>query len=426
MISVEIVTVHYRTEKLLIRLYQSVRRYISPDIQFRVIDGSCGSEYISEFERVSHGDVCCILEKMPYNIHHGRGMNYAMATSDKDAILFLDTDVEITKAGLLSKMLRCIGSDTYGCGQIVSVSKSGVNSMGGIPYLHPRCALIVRRQYNKYPRFIHHGAPCIRTMLQLHYLGESNGSGGKIVSVPGILRYFSEDGRGTVSKYGYGDVSSTKSEQVFNILIRTSNRPNYFRECYKSIAMQQYSNYFIVVSYDDDADLEYLKEYNIDVLVKVERIDPNDVPDLYEFGYRYSPAPYNGYYAEMYKHVKNGYIVHLDDDDGFNDYQALASINKHLNGCTDAFVMWRVKFPSGLIPPMSSFGVRPVRNRVSGIGYSFHSKYVHLADWRMHRLGDYRTAVSMYDNLKNRIFINMPLTRILRDVANGFGRRDDK
>ena len=48
---------------------------------------------------------------------------------------------------------------------------------------------------------------------------------------------------------------------LINILIRVTFRPNYFEKCIESILNQTYKNYNIICCYDDKLCLEYLKKY---------------------------------------------------------------------------------------------------------------------------------------------------------------------
>ena len=49
----------------------------------------------------------------------------------------------------------------------------------------------------------------------------------------------------------------------FNIMVRTSNRPNYFSDCIKSIRSQIYENYKIIVSVDNYFSKKYVEKLNI-------------------------------------------------------------------------------------------------------------------------------------------------------------------
>ena len=52
-----------------------------------------------------------------------------------------------------------------------------------------------------------------------------------------------------------------KKMKWFNILIRTSNRPKYFKKCIASILNQTYNYYHVYICYDKDESLSYLDEY---------------------------------------------------------------------------------------------------------------------------------------------------------------------
>ena len=49
----------------------------------------------------------------------------------------------------------------------------------------------------------------------------------------------------------------------FNILTRTSGRPNGFRKCHESIQGQTFRHFSHIVSYDTHDDLTYLEEYDV-------------------------------------------------------------------------------------------------------------------------------------------------------------------
>ena len=55
--------------------------------------------------------------------------------------------------------------------------------------------------------------------------------------------------------------TETKKQNLINILIRTTYRPEYFDKCLKSIYNQNYDNFKIICCYDDERCLNYLKKY---------------------------------------------------------------------------------------------------------------------------------------------------------------------
>jgi hypothetical protein len=115
--------------------------------------------------------------------------------------------------------------------------------------------------------------------------------------------------------------------------------------------------------------------------------------------------------------------MYLDDDDALYDNESLMNIVNNITN-EDEFLMWRVKFPNRLVPSDKNFGNEPVIRDISGIGYAFHHK--HKIDWEPFKRGDYRVAKKLYGKIPKKIYINKPLTKLQRQVEDGFGRRDDK
>jgi len=64
---------------------------------------------------------------------------------------------------------------------------------------------------------------------------------------------------------------TTMKNPLINILVRTSNRPNFFAKCYQSIREQTYKNIRLIVSYDDEFTKEYTSGYETDSLVGFKR-----------------------------------------------------------------------------------------------------------------------------------------------------------
>ena len=73
--------------------------------------------------------------------------------------------------------------------------------------------------------------------------------------------------------------------ETINILIRTSERPRYFRHCYQSILEQTYKSIRVIVSWDNESTWDYIKNYKDIVKIKVNGLDSdlshsNDYPPL--------------------------------------------------------------------------------------------------------------------------------------------------
>ena len=199
-----------------------------------------------------------------------------------------------------------------------------------------------------------------------------------------------------------------------NVIIRTSGRPNAFKQAINSVLRQSYKNINIVVTCDEKTGLEYTMDYPcriIPVTPPKERPKPkNEI--------QYSTwAPYNDYIAQAQARV-NGYIFFLDDDDVFIDSQAISKIVGQMQH--DKLAIWKVQFPRGVIPN-GSFGIAPKLCDVTGIGMCYHSSMIHKSDWTPWKCADYRTAAMW--NKDEIIWINEILTGL--QSGPGRGKRED-
>ena len=213
----------------------------------------------------------------------------------------------------------------------------------------------------------------------------------------------------------------TKKNPLFNILVRTSNRPNYFKKCIESIHKQTYENYNIIVGVDD----YYSEKYAIDCGCSVVRYDFSDV-DIKKrkrdenYG---RPFIFNLYLNELQTYVKNGYILYIDDDDIFNDENALLKISKKIKKGND-LIMYRSQFPENrIVPSDKNFPNEPVANDLSTLCFCFNSNID--VSWEPWKLGDFRVAKYLYNNTKSIGYIDQTLTAVQRKIDGGFGIRDD-
>lgn len=90
---------------------------------------------------------------------------------------------------------------------------------------------------------------------------------------------------------------------LINILIRTSNRPNEFKRCLKSIVSQSYPNIRIIIGYDNPKALEYIPEPLEKVFVSADRS---------------LPYWYDNYCNDLKSLVTDGWFCWVDDDDILN------------------------------------------------------------------------------------------------------------
>jgi hypothetical protein len=204
-------------------------------------------------------------------------------------------------------------------------------------------------------------------------------------------------------------------EPIVNILVRTSNRPDYFAYCMESIKAQTYKNINVFVAKDDKSD------YTIPYKVYPIYVKKQEVKEIKKDNYGI-PFPANLYFNELHKHVKSGLILYLDDDDCFKDKDSISKIVDEYKKGND-LIFWKVKINKRIIPSVKNWKKAPVCKDISGIGYAFDSNYKPI--WEGYKLGDYRVADELYKKIKSKAYINEILTRS-QGKGSGFGLRLDK
>ncbi|KKN59936.1 hypothetical protein LCGC14_0536860 [marine sediment metagenome] len=184
------ITVVYNTKGLIDRAIKSVRKFY-PELPLIIVNGSTPGHKCDVYLKSNPYDNCTTYH-IGGNIGHGEGLNYGLASClTKHALLF-DSDIEMKKGGIIEKMQADLKDSSYGIGEICYTDKNGRNVTIGIPYLHPYFMLINKIQYLKYIKFAHHGAPCIKTMLDLYEQSKSS----MLIEFP-VKDYIEHNYRGT-------------------------------------------------------------------------------------------------------------------------------------------------------------------------------------------------------------------------------------
>jgi len=187
-----------------------------------------------------------------------------------------------------------------------------------------------------------------------------------------------------------------KSDILINVLTRTHNRPNYFRVCRESILNQTHKNINHIVG--SDTECNYYDDY---IKLEHQKLDPQ--PDrLASYA-----APWNLHLNELAKHVEDGWVMYLDDDDKFIYNNSVETIVNNIEN-EDEMLLWRVDINGVVYPNDAHFG-KIVPGNITGIGFMFHSKYLPVR-WYSWNFGDYRVMNELSKKIKQR-WINLVLTQ---------------
>lgn len=160
------VVVCYNTPELIHNCIASFRKFYK-EIPIVIIDNSeFNTPCFQMCDRLSKEYQHVRVQHTLRNIGHGRGMHLGINMSYTKYVLIMDSDTEMIYS-CLEMMEEQLTENVYGTGLIVQVDQHGKNVRKGIDYIHPHFALINKFHYDNNQPFVHHGAPCIKTMLQL-------------------------------------------------------------------------------------------------------------------------------------------------------------------------------------------------------------------------------------------------------------------
>ena len=211
------VVVSYNTKDLFKKAYESVRVF-HPEMKIIIVDGSDEKdpcfEYVDSLENAND-----YVIQVAYNIGHGRGMCLGLYYVETPYVLFFDSDIEMLKSPV-KDMLSMFEEDTFGVGYIEKTGFDGFEygaklahkNEGWMPYLHPYFQLVSVKNYRKYYPYVHHGAPCVLTMLDIYKKGLSN----KILKEFDGLGHSSGQGwswKGIPREFVRHDIAGTRTSQ---------------------------------------------------------------------------------------------------------------------------------------------------------------------------------------------------------------------
>ena len=196
--------------------------------------------------------------------------------------------------------------------------------------------------------------------------------------------------------------------EIINILIRTTYRPTFFKECIESILDQKYKNYRIICCYDDERCLDYLKDYENKLEYFYIEIESN-------VSYKY-----NLYCNVLMEKVNDGWIMGLDDDDKFSNENALTIINSKLRNVND-ILFWQVNIAGNIIIPPNINNIR--LSHVANCGFCFHSKVKNMSRWSSVKCGDFHFLNNLLQSKYQFNRLKLPITLTQTIHNNIFGNQ---
>lgn len=212
--NVEIISVNYNTPDLIDRLLYSVLKR-EDKYPTRIIDGSDRAPFIEQIQDVCSKYSYVRLEQLGYNIHHGRGLDYAISSSTYDWVLCMDSDNYFLQSMLERMYNATVEQHKMMCGYYCYVDNGASarpdrleDQSHYILYYHPSLLLINKNFYMELRKvgcgFVHHGAPAIRMAIYLN--GKDVGL--KLDQALGfdykdIGQWINLQSRGTVNRFGY-------------------------------------------------------------------------------------------------------------------------------------------------------------------------------------------------------------------------------
>lgn len=181
---------------------------------------------------------------------------------------------------------------------------------------------------------------------------------------------------------------------MINILVRTSNRPTQFKRMFNSVLEQRYTDWRIIIAYDNDEALSYIPPSNF----------PKSGPGRKSIKIKVTPNtsiqfPWNLYCNELKDQVEDGHFFYLDDDDYLKDKFVLESISKHLKegeGTICQFMRGKVAKPQKVYMDRKEI----ISGKIGGSCLFLHHSQKNVADWDAGPAADYRWIKAVSEKVK--------------------------
>lgn len=194
------------------------------------------------------------------------------------------------------------------------------------------------------------------------------------------------------------DKISLRDEKMFNVLIRTSNRPENFKECIKSVLDQKYKNYKVFVCHDKIESLNYLNKYK----------DNDKIEYFPVYSSSKEKYKFNLYCNKLIDKVKKGYVIFLDDDDMFCHDRVFNILNYCLN--SETILVWKFFRPDKIIYPSSMKKI--ILGEIASCSFCSNIKNYKDCLWWDKKNGDYDFFIKVINKNKPKIvLLNKILTK---------------
>lgn len=210
------------------------------------------------------------------------------------------------------------------------------------------------------------------------------------------------------------------SNILINILTRTSGRPKGFKTALNSVRSQTYKNINHIVATDDIESESYLRSEKVDYLF----FNRNDFLKKITPQYKSNrKMPHNLYFNEMIKHVQEGWIIYLDDDDRLSSNTIIEELVDQIEP-TDDLLLWKTKFPRHLVkgsilPP--KFGP-PKIGKIDGHCHGVNARCKDKIEWPGWSKGDFHVINKLYNEIENKRWLDLIL---VEKSQHGKGERND-
>lgn len=201
-----------------------------------------------------------------------------------------------------------------------------------------------------------------------------------------------------------------EKEEKINILIRTSNRPEYCKKCIESILEQHYNNYQIIICYDKVESLAYLDNYKNNDKIQYFYVEVES-KEKYKF---------NLYCNILMDKVEEGWIMFLDDDDKLTHNKVLPMLNENIES-EDCLYIWKFLRPDKIIYPKNINHIK--LGELCSCGFIFNNKHKDKSRWPDKQCGDFSFFNELVKNYSfSKIFINNIFTQTINEyIIGNFG-----